>query len=113
MAIKNVLSASTLMNHEVMNLQGEQLGKIEDIMLNPTSGEIAYAVLSVDSILGFGGKLFALPWNKLKLDPENKCFILNANKEQLKNMPGFDKNNWPNMADPTWESKITNFYQKF
>ena len=40
------LSASTLIGDGVVNTQGEDLGKIEEIMLNIHSGRVAYAVLS-------------------------------------------------------------------
>lgn len=110
---RRVLAASTLTGDNIENPEREKLGKLEDIMIDLQSGKIAYAVLSFGGFLGMGEKLFALPWNKLHVDQERKCVILNATKEQLKDMPGFDKNHWPDMTDPTWESKIATYYDKF
>ena len=31
-------------------------------------------------------------------------------KESLKDAPGFDKDKWPNMADPTWTERIHSYY---
>ena len=56
--------------------------------------------------LGFGEKLFAIPWKALTLDEDNKCFILDVNKGTLENAPGFDKDNWPDMADASWGTDI-------
>jgi hypothetical protein len=67
-------------------------------------------VLSFGGFLGMGDRLFAVPWQALKLDTANKRFTLNASKEQLKNAPGFDKDHWPSMADTTWASDVHNFY---
>ena len=74
------------------------------------SGQVAYAVLSFGGFLGLGEKLFAVPWSALTLDTENKRFVLNAEKDRLKNAPGFDKDQWPNMSDPTWARDIHSYY---
>jgi hypothetical protein len=92
--------ASTFIGSSVMNAQGESLGKIEDLMLDPETGRITYAALSHGSILGFGGKLFAVSWQALELQPDGKTFVLNVPKETLENAPGFDKSNWPQQPDP-------------
>lgn len=110
---RRVLSASTLIGDSVENAQGEKLGKLEEIMLDLQSGRIAYAVLSFGGFLGLGEKLFALPWHKLHVDQERKCIVLNASKELFKDMPGFDKDHWPDMSDPNWQTKISNFYQRW
>ncbi|MGH8727571.1 MAG: PRC-barrel domain-containing protein [Burkholderiales bacterium] len=105
-----VLSASTITGDEVRNPEGQDLGKIEEVMLDMSSGRISYAVLSFGGMLGMGDKLFAIPWNSLELDAENKCFVLDVDKETLKNAPGFDKDNWPPFADTKWASQIHSYY---
>lgn len=110
---RRVLSASTLTGDDIVNSDGEKLGKLEEIMIDLQSGKVAYAVLSFGGFLGMGEKLFALPWNKLHVDLERKCIIINASKEKFENMPGFDKDNWPDMTDPNWQTQISNYYQDF
>lgn len=105
-----LLSAATVTGNEVCNLQDEKLGKIQDIMLDLAEGKIRYAVLSSGGFLGMGDRLFAVPWKALKLDRENHRFLLNVDIERLKNAPGFDKDQWPNMADSTWSSTIESYY---
>src|SRR5512135_3389874 len=86
--IRHVISASSLTGDSVVNAQGEDLGTIEDIMIHIDSGRVAYAVLSFGGFLGMGDKLFAIPWEALTLDEDNKQFILNIPKEKLENAPG-------------------------
>lgn len=105
-----ILSASTITGDQVTNLEGEDLGKIEEVMLDMASGRVSYAVLSFGGVLGMGDKLFAIPWDALELDAENKCFILDIEKERLKNAPGFDKDHWPAMADNKWATQIHSYY---
>ena len=104
------LSASTITGDPVVNPQGEDLGKIEDLVLDVDSGRVAYAVLSFGGFLGMGDKLFAMPWQSLQLDGDNHRFILDVAKDRLENAPGFDKDHWPNMADRTWGSSVYKYY---
>lgn len=105
-----VLAADTLTGDKVVNLQKEDLGKIEHLMIDVEAGRIAYAVLSFGGFLGMGDKLFAIPWSALALDTVEKRFILNVDKELLKRAPGFDKGDWPNMADHGWGAKVFTYY---
>jgi sporulation protein YlmC with PRC-barrel domain len=105
-----LMAADTLEGDKVVNAAGEDLGEIKDIMIDVPNGRVAYAVLSFGGFLGMGDKLFAVPWHALALDTENKCFVLDVDKERLKNAPGFDKNHWPTMADQHWASEIHRYY---
>jgi len=105
-----LMGASTLIGNEVCNQTGEDLGDIKEIMLDTSNGNVRYAVLSFGGVLGIGEKLFAVPWKALNLDTENERFVLNVDKDRLKDAPGFDKNHWPDMADKTWENEIHSYY---
>lgn len=105
-----IMAADTLEGDDVINARGEDLGKIKDIMIDVRDGRVAYAVLSSGGFLGLGDKLFAIPWSALTLDADRKCFVLDVDKEKLKAAPGFDKDHWPSMADPTWASEVHSYY---
>jgi len=105
-----LMGADTLSGNDVYNQKDEDLGDIKEIMLNMRTGRVSYAVLSFGGFLGMGEKLFAVPWNALTLDTKNKRFVLNVEKDRLKNAPGFDKDTWPNMADQSWAKGIHAFY---
>ena len=105
-----VLSSSSICSDQVRNAAGDNLGKIEDLMIDVNSGRIAYAVLSFGGFLKMGNKLFAIPWPALALDAVNKEFVLNVDKSVLENATGFDKDNWPDMADPRFGSDIYRHY---
>ena len=81
--VRKVFPASTLIGEKVMNPHKEDLGRIEELMIDPYSGRIAYAVLSFGGFLGVGDKLFAIPWSALSLDAAGKRFILNISKDLL------------------------------
>ena len=105
-----LMGAGTLIGNDVCNAEYEALGTVKEIMLDMCSGDIAYAVMSFGGFLGMGEKLFAVPWSALVLDTKNKRFILDVDKDRFENAPGFDANNWPNMANKEWEQTIRNYY---
>ncbi len=106
-----VMAADTLEGNNVVNTQGENLGEIESIMIDVPTGRVAYAVLSSGGFLGMGEKLFAIPWKAFTLDADEKCFVINVDKERLKNAPGFDKDHWPSMGDQRWATEVHSYYQ--
>ena len=100
----------TVIGSNVVNAQNEDLGKIEDLVLDAGAGRIAYAVLSFGGFLGMGDKFFAIPWNAFHFNLKENRAVLNVDKKKLENAPGFDKDNWPNMADSTWGTSIYKHY---
>src|SRR5437870_2663834 len=80
-----VLAATTLIGDIVRNPAGENLGKVEDLMIDVDTGQVAYAVLSFGGFLGMGNKLFAVPWEALEVDFVEKNFLLDVEPETLKN----------------------------
>lgn len=105
-----VLSASTLAGDKVKNLDGEDLGKIEEIMIDLQSGRIAYAVVAFGGGFMHSGKFLAIPWASLAVDQGDKKIILNVPKATLESAEGFDKDHWPDMADPAFQTRIFNHY---
>ena len=102
----NVMGAETLIGNPVHNHRGEDLGDIKEIMLDMHTGKVGYAVLSFGGFLGIGEKLFAVPWDALMLNTKKKHFVLNLEREYLKHAPGFDRDEWPLMANQSWIKEI-------
>lgn len=106
----NLVWAGTLMGMDVYNRAGEQLGDVEELVLNHADSSLSYVVLSYGGIAGLGDKLFAVPWAAFHLRDDGKALILNVDKSKLENAPGFNKDQWPNMADASFAKDIHGFY---
>jgi sporulation protein YlmC with PRC-barrel domain len=106
----SVVKSKNVVNKCVKNLSKENLGEINEMILDKKTGQVAYLVLESGAFLGLGGKLFALPWNSVNYNADDDCFILNIDNEKLKNAPGFDKDHWPDMADRTFGMSISKYY---
>lgn len=95
-----LLSASSIKGTSVKNLRDEEIGTIKDVMLYTDTGEIAYAVLSVNTgFLNLESKYFAIPWEAMSFILANRSgeevITLDVDKDKLENSPGFDKDDWP------------------
>jgi sporulation protein YlmC with PRC-barrel domain len=53
------------MDARVVSPQGENLGKVHDVVLTPDLNRISYVVVSTGGFLGMGNKLHAIPWSIL------------------------------------------------
>ncbi len=92
-----IVRASDIRGLVVYNEKNERLGKIEDLVLDPSAGTIRYAVLSFGGLLGMGDKYFALPWKSVSFvakgqsssgtEKESYC-VLNVDKDFLKKRAG-------------------------
>jgi len=104
------LSSSSICGTEIRNHSGDDLGKVEDLMVNTMTGEVDYAVVSFGGFLGMGDKLFAVPLQAFKVDADDENLVLSESKERLENAPGFDKDEWPRQPDPKWNQSVRAYY---
>ena len=90
----------------VKDASGKDAGKIEELLMD-SRGQIAYAVVSFGGLMGIGDKLFAVPWNAVMVDRENKTAYLDVTKETLERAPSFPKDKWPDATtDREWGSGV-------
>ncbi len=65
----------------------KKIGRIENLMIDKWTGQVAYAVLSFGGFFGMGSGHYPVPWSTLKYDKELGGYITPITKEQLKNAP--------------------------
>jgi len=104
------LTATSIIGDSVENPEGDDLGKIDNLMINLNTGVVEYAVLEFGSFLGIGGKLFAIPFSELRLNPDRELFVLSRDKEYLKQSPGFDKAHWPDTNDHVYFNDVNTYW---
>src|SRR5580704_5916421 len=100
----------SIVGMRVLNNQREDLGKIEDIVVDTRDNRVNYAILSFGGLLGMGDKHFAIPWEALAFDLSEKVAVLNVDKDRLANAPGFEKDSWPDMSDTRWGATLHEHY---
>ncbi|HSW51127.1 MAG TPA: PRC-barrel domain-containing protein [Bryobacteraceae bacterium] len=104
--------ADTIKGSAVRNSQGEEIGDVQDVVLDVKKGQVAFAVLGVGGFLGVGEKNVAVPWNRLQPAGEPQTFVLDVDRQTLEKAPAFDSENIAAMQDPKARQDITRFWQE-
>jgi sporulation protein YlmC with PRC-barrel domain len=76
---KKVEVDSEMIGDTVKNPKGEDLGKLEQLIMDSETKRIEYAMISI----GDTGQLKAYPWSSFKVNKEQGNVVLNVTKEQL------------------------------
>jgi sporulation protein YlmC with PRC-barrel domain len=105
-----IVAKKSILGAKVINAAREDLGSIEDIVIDTRDNRVAYAILSFGGILGMGDKHFAIPWEALSFDASEKIAVLNIDKDRLSNAPGFEPSNWPDLGNPSVGSQVHDHY---
>jgi len=106
----NAFMVEKIIGSKVINLKGETIGKIENLVVDIDTGRIIYAVLESGGFLGIGEKLLPVPWKSLAALPPEGIFFLDQSKEQMKKAPALDRKNLPNMGDMQWGADVFKYY---
>lgn len=110
MQVRNFTIASQIFGYPVINSKHEDIGKVKELIINLRNGKIAYAILSFGGILGMGDKLFAIPFQYMKVYPNKGFAVLDISKSALEQAPGFDKNHWPDFNSSAWLDAIDTYF---
>ena len=111
------IKASAIIGTQVVDPKGNSLGDIKEIVIDPRTGRVAYAVVSFGGFLGLGEKLFAIPFSAFeykvtKSDLVASEYVLNISRERLQSAPGFDADHWPLMRDEKWHRDLHTYYDR-
>ncbi|HEV2675616.1 MAG TPA: PRC-barrel domain-containing protein [Aliidongia sp.] len=105
-----VIRAAKVQGTAVTNRANEDLGTIRDVVLDKYDGSVRYAVLEFGGFLGLGSKLFALPWELLSYEEGVDAYVIGIDKEVLRQAPGFDSDNWPDMGAVEFDTGLRSYY---
>ncbi len=104
-----LLSGTEIKAAEVTNLQNQEIGTVQEVLLDPSSGRVRFAILSVGGFLGLGATEVAVPWEALRISKEDNRakYVLDATKERLEKAPRVEGKRYDRLytrqeAEPTY-----------
>jgi len=109
-AYRSSVSAGALQGDVVVDRRGEQVGTVEEIMIDAGTGRVAYVVMACCDGLGPRNKLLALPWSVLRVDEATRHFVCELGRETLAAAPGFDPEHWPDLGDTRYAIGVYQHY---
>jgi hypothetical protein len=98
---------TTILRNRVRTSTGEDVGKIEDVIIDSGTSQLIYAVLMVDGY----PELFVVPWSLFSSSPSPDYVLLNTDRRTLERAPAFNPADWPDITDPAWEQRIRDYYR--
>jgi sporulation protein YlmC with PRC-barrel domain len=99
----SLVGATDIKGTNVKNMQGQDLGQIEDVLIDPDTGQVRFVILEVGGFLGLGSTRVAVPLSAFQITKEgNKPkWVLDADKEKLKNAPKVEGKNYQRLYTKT------------
>lgn len=108
-AMEQADRVSKILGKKVISQKGEDLGKIEDLVLSKEAC-LDYIILAPGSLFGTGDRLIPIPWKAVKTGAQADTIIIDMDKGQLEEAPSFENKKWPNLTDSEWYGKIREFF---
>jgi sporulation protein YlmC with PRC-barrel domain len=105
-----VQKASRLMGTPVKNLQDENLGKVENLMVDLSAGRIVAVIISSGGYIGPGDELSAVPPTALRFNAQHDTLQLDASREMLAGSPHFKASQWPDFSQPGYAGGVYHAY---
>ena len=111
--VRKAFRSGNVIGMPVKTPDHKKVGEIEEIVIDIETGRVAYAVLSFGGIFGYGDKFFAVPWEEFSIvhDEKQNYFAVDTTREKLQKLPGFDKEDWPDVANSDWDEHVDAHYQ--
>ena len=103
----NLISSEDVEGTEVYDAAGTHIGEVDHLMIDKTSGRVAYGVISFGGFMGLGHSHYPVPWGALKYDTSLGGFRTNITEQQLKDAPEFSDDTW---GDRDWETRTHKHY---
>jgi len=102
-----LLTVSEIKGSTVRNRQREEIGDIDELLIEPDSGRVRFAILSVGGFLGLGSTRVAVPWSAFEITPQGGriTYMLDATRDRLEKAPRVESKNYERLyaqetADP-------------
>jgi sporulation protein YlmC with PRC-barrel domain len=108
----NAHKASELMNMKVQNVQNQNLGQVQNLMVDLPQGRVLYVILSAAPIVGRGEHVFALPPNAFTEGNDGKTLVSDLDRAKLEGAPRFNRANLRELANPAKAAEIYRYYGK-
>lgn len=110
---------SNLLDFDVWNQNGEQIGEVEDMVLDADNTNISYVVIETGGFLDIGDKTVLIPWNSLELQlqadgAQENAFVLTSDPEMLNNAPDMDLQSMlPERGEAAndWDADVRSFWE--
>jgi hypothetical protein len=83
----NLIAADKIEGTSVYDPAGDKFGTVDYVMLHKSSDRAVYGIMSFRGFLGLGDSYHPLPWSMLKYDTDKGGYVVDLDRQTLKNAP--------------------------
>ena len=105
-----MITNEQLLGKEVFDKNGEEIGEVEQLVINKDDGKLAHMVIAIGGVMGMGETRYVIPWEKVSVTPENSI-NLDIDKQTLANAPKVEGLNADELNDPNWMQSNYKYFQ--
>jgi sporulation protein YlmC with PRC-barrel domain len=98
-----VMRGKALIGMTIEDATGKNVGEIQDVILDHTSGRAPFIIATLDKDYGIGSNYVALPFQALQFRGEKQNPILVADRAKIESAQTFAKNAWPDFNNNKWD----------
>lgn len=106
----SLIAGDKVSGTKVYSPDGEKIGTIHDVMIDKSTGKVAYAVMSFGGFLGIGERYHPLPWSTLRYETDKHGYLVNVTADQLKAAPHFASDEQPDWGRD-YETRVHDYYR--
>jgi sporulation protein YlmC with PRC-barrel domain len=121
MTYDGLIRVSKFGDFNLQNAEGDDLGEVEDLVVNVSQGQVTYGVVDFGGFLGIGETSTAVPWDQFTINRQSDTpgFRLDVTSDQLENAPSIDTSAWPDWPERIegqgdwnmdWDNQIHTFW---
>lgn len=108
---QGVVLASDLIGMDILGSEEEQIATVEDIIVDPDSGNVEYLAISVGGIEDLEGNWILVPLEGFGLDAENEVLVLSVDQQTLAGAPAFEDGLLPDTTEAEWDADLQTFWE--
>lgn len=106
---RTIQKSTDVLGRPIM-INTENVGKVEDLVVDVNTGRVVYGVGSFTTVTGAGGRLYVIPWPAVRYKTETRAYDLEFETAKLQGAPSFTVTEMPNFADEEFATRTYRYY---
>jgi hypothetical protein len=99
------IPTSKLERYDLVNEKGQDLGQVQNFVVDMVTGRIAFVIVAFGGMLGISDRWFAMPWEIMTWSPDKNKFVMDMPTKVLETAPGMHKEKWVEDINADWLAK--------
>ncbi|MFZ6028632.1 MAG: PRC-barrel domain-containing protein [Chloroflexota bacterium] len=108
--IEGAVLATQLLDLDVQTDYDTEFGDVQDVIVNPDSGEVLYLIVEISDMGDLDGQWMLVPLHVFVVDADAGRLVVIGTEEDLIGAPTYEANQLPDTANPDWDTDVRNYW---